>query len=250
MEDLSLLIDLHKRQQRQGPGSIETTARAFELAGLRDAAPLRIADIGCGTGAASVQLAQMLDAHVTAVDLLPEFIDVLKATVSREGLSGRVETLVASMDQLPFADGQFDVIWSEGAIYNMGFAEGVSQWRRLLRPGGVLVASEITWLSAQRPEAVQSYWQSAYPGIATEEEKCKILEDHGYAMIGTFTLPESCWMDHYYTPLQQSFDGFLARHAGDPQAALLVEGERAEIDLYKQYRDFYSYVMYVARVKG
>ena len=132
----------------------------------------------------------------------------------------------------------------------MGFAEGVSQWRRLLRPGGVLVASEITWLSAQRPEAVQSYWQSAYPGIATEEEKCKILEDHGYAMIGTFTLPESCWMDHYYTPLQQSFDGFLARHAGDPQAALLVEGERAEIDLYKQYRDFYSYVMYVARVKG
>ncbi len=250
MEDLSLLIDLHKRQQRQGPGSIETTARAVELAGLRDAGPLRIADIGCGTGAASVQLAQMLDAHVTAVDLLPEFIDVLKATVIREGLSGRVETLVASMEQLPFADSQFDVIWSEGAIYNMGFAEGVSQWRRLLRPGGVLVVSEISWLGAERPEAVQRYWESAYPGIATEAEKRNILEDHGYSMIGTFALPASCWMEHYYTPLQQSFDGFLARHADDPRAASLVEAERAEIDLYKQYRDFYSYVMYVARVKG
>lgn len=250
MEDLSLMIDLHKRQQRQGPGSFETTARAVELAGLRDAGPLRIADIGCGTGAASVQLAQMLDAHVTAVDMLPEFIDVLKATVLRECLSDRVETLVASMEQLPFTDGQFDVIWSEGAIYNMGFAEGVSQWRRFLRPGGVLVASEITWLSAQRPEAVQSYWEAAYPGIATEREKCKILEDHGYSMIGTFTLPESCWMDNYYRPLQQSFEGFLARHADDPQAVSLVEAERAEIDFYEQYRDFYSYVMYVARVTG
>lgn len=248
MENLSLLIDLHRRQLRQGPGSSQITARAMEIAGLRDAGVLRIADIGCGTGAASLQLAALPDVQVTAFDLLPEFIDELTTAAERLGVAQKIQAMVGSMDQLPFVDGEFDVLWSEGAIYILGFEEGIRQWRRLLKPGGLLVASEITWLTDDRPTEVQEYWQSAYPGIATQAEKTAQLEASGYTLVDAFALPESCWMENYYLPLQESFEDFLARHPGEADAAALVAAEEEEIALYTRYKDYYSYCMYIARV--
>lgn len=42
------------------------------------------------------------------------------------------------MERLQFADGEFDAIWPEGAIYHIDFERGVSEWRRYLKPGGLL----------------------------------------------------------------------------------------------------------------
>ena len=118
MDELTLLADLHKAGLRQGPGSPDVTRRAMGLAGLDGSRPLEIADIGCGTGGASLELARMLDARITAVDFLPSFLDVLRQRAQAQGL-GRIITLEASMDALPFTDASFDVIWSEGAVYNL-----------------------------------------------------------------------------------------------------------------------------------
>ena len=135
----------------------------MELAGLDRSRPLKIADIGCGTGASTILLAKELDADITAVDFLPEFLDELQIRASEQGVADRITTLNCSMDALPFEEGEFDVIWSEGAIYNIGFEAGVSAWRRFLKPGGKLIVSEITWLSATRPAELQSHWHSEYP---------------------------------------------------------------------------------------
>lgn len=145
MDELTLLADLHKAGLRQGPGSPDVTRRAMVLAGLDGSRPLEIADIGCGTGGASLELARMLDARITAVDFLPSFLDVLRQRAQAQGLGERIMTLEASMDALPFTDASFDVIWSEGAVYNMGFEAGIAAWKRFLKPGGKLVLSEITW---------------------------------------------------------------------------------------------------------
>ena len=125
MENLQLLIDLHRHANRQGPGGEEETKKAMALAMLDKTNPLRIADIGCGTGASSIVLAKELNAHITAVDFLSEFIEVLSVNARREGVEDKISTLVCSMDCLPFEDEEFSVIWSEGAIYNMGFENGV-----------------------------------------------------------------------------------------------------------------------------
>jgi SAM-dependent methyltransferase len=100
------------------------------------------------------------------------------------------------MDTLPFADEEFDVIWSEGAIYNMGFEAGVSAWRRFLKPGGKLIVSEITWLTAERPSALQSHWDAEYPEIDVASAKIGILERRGFTPEGYFYLPTSCWIDN------------------------------------------------------
>ena len=70
MDDYRLLVDLHKQGHRQGPGGDAETGQALNLAMIDRAAPLRVADIGCGTGASTLLLARLLNARITAVDFL------------------------------------------------------------------------------------------------------------------------------------------------------------------------------------
>lgn len=247
MDDLRLLVDLHLRAARQGPGGDAETLRALELANVDRAAPLRVADIGCGTGAPTLVLARALNAQVTAVDFLEDFLAALETRAAEAGVADRISTLCCSMDALPFDDGAFDLLWSEGAIYNMGFERGIEAWRRFLKPGGVLVASEITWLTTQRPTELEEHWQREYPEIATASVRFRLLEAHGYTPVGYFVLPEHCWLANYYGPLRASFEDFLARHDHSEAAQAVVAAERHEIDLYERHREHFSYGVYVAR---
>ncbi len=250
MEDYRLLVDLHRGNDRQGPGSEDETLLAMRLAGLDGARPLRIADIGCGTGASTLLLARELDAHIVAVDCFPEFLAVLLARAEAQGLARRITPLACSMDSLSFAPASLDVIWSEGAVYNMGFAAGISQWRRFLKPGGLLAVSEITWLTAERPQALQAHWSGEYPEIDTAAAKLGILERHGYAPVGYFVLPRHCWTEHYYQPLRRSFPEFLRRNAGSEAARRIIAAEEREIALYEQYHASFGYGFYIARKVG
>jgi len=250
MDDLQLLVDLHRHADRQGPGGDVETKRALELAGLDRSRSLKIADIGCGTGAATLLLAKELNAEITAVDFLPEFLDELQIRANDHGVADRITTLNCPMDALQFAEGEFDVIWSEGAIYNMGFAAGVSAWRRFLKPGGMLIVSEITWLRTTRPAKLQSHWEAEYPEIDVASAKMSILEQQGFSPEGYFVLPPQCWLENYYRPLQRRFDQFLEQHDQSEQSRAIVAAEKHEIALYEQYRDYYSYGVYVARKCG
>lgn len=247
MEEYQLLIDLHKRAKRQGPGGDAETQKAIDLAMLDQSAPLKVADIGCGTGSATMLLARSLNAQITAVDFLPDFIEILKTKAENEGLAEKINPLVCSMDKLEFANEEFDVIWSEGAIYNMGFENGVKNWRRFLKPGGLLLVSEITWTTNDRPSEIQEHWESEYSEIDTASTKMRILENSGYSPVAYFVLPEHCWLDNYYRPMQNSFADFLARNANSENAQEIVEAEKKEMALYKKYKDYYGYGVYVTR---
>ena len=250
MDDLALLVDLHREGARQGPGGDAETRLAIALSGLRSGRNLKIADIGCGTGASTLLLARDLDATVTAVDFLPEFLVELDAAATREGLGGRIETREASMDALPFADGSLDAIWAEGAIYNMGFEAGIRAWRRFLKPGGVLAVSELTWLTRERPEELTAHWMQEYPQVDVASAKIALLEENGYTPAGYFPLPRTCWLDNYYRPMQARFESFLARHGQSDAAKAIVAAEEAEIALYERHAAYVSYGFYVARKTG
>lgn len=250
MSELDLILDLHLRNARQGPGSASETRRAIELARLDPRERLVVADLGCGTGASSVVLAKTLNAHVIALDFAAPFIDRLRARVSEEGLSDRIEGVVGLMESLPFRDEQFDVIWSEGAIYTIGFGEGLRAWRRCLRPGGVVAVTEMTWTTATRPERVEAHWTAEYPGIATASAKLRIVEEEGYEPLGLFFLPSDCWERNYYEPLRAGFPAFLARHGHSEPARRIVHAEEAEMSLFREYGAWYGYAFYIARKVG
>ncbi len=244
---LALLVDLHKDAERQGPGGDNETKQALKLAGLDRSRRLKIADIGCGTGAATILLADELDAEITAVDFLPEFLETLRERAAANGVEDRIKTLNCPMEELPFSDEEYDVIWSEGAIYNMGFEAGVSAWRRYMKPGGKLVVSEITWLTAERPAELQSHWEKEYPEIDLASAKIKILEKQGFSPMAYFFLPPHCWLDNYYLPMRDSFEDFLKRNDNSPKAMEIIESEKKEIALYEKYSSYYSYGVYIAK---
>lgn len=247
MDEIELLVDLHKNAYRQGPGGDQETAKAVELAGIDRQAPLKIADIGCGTGASTLMLAEKLNADITAVDFLQDFLDILALRAEEAGLADRITPLCASMEALPFDDEEFDVLWAEGAIYNVGFKKGIEEWKRYLKPGGLLVASEITWLTDARPAELEAHWNREYPEIDTASGKIAALEQEGYTPIAYFVLPERCWLDNYYEPMRRGFTAFLDRNEGKEEARAIVDAERLEIELYERYRDYFSYGVYIAR---
>lgn len=211
-EELALLVGLHRDGARQGPGGDAETRLAITLSGLQGRMGLRIADVGCGTGPSALVLADVVDAEVAAIDLAAESLTTLEGRARERGLDARITTRRASMDALPFEPESMDAIWLEGAIYSMGFAAGVEAWRPFLRPGGILAVSELTWLTAERPEELEAHWSAEYPEVATASEKMRVLERSGFTPVGYFPLPERCWTEAYYGPLRARFDPFLERH--------------------------------------
>jgi SAM-dependent methyltransferase len=75
---------------------------------------------------------------------IPEFLEALEQRSEKTGLKDKISLLEKSMDELPFEKESLDLIWSEGAIYNIGFENGIKNWKKFLKPGGYLVVSEIT----------------------------------------------------------------------------------------------------------
>jgi ubiquinone/menaquinone biosynthesis C-methylase UbiE len=181
------------------------------------------------------------------VDFLPDFLKVLEANAKKQNLTEKISTLACKMDRLPFADEEYDVIWSEGAIYNIGFKKGVKDWKRFLKTDGLLVVSEITWITAARPSELEEYWKNEYPEIDTASSKIDVLEKNGYSPVAYFVLPEHCWLENYYRPMQDSFEGFLRRNGNSVTAQAIVDAEKKEIALYEKYKVYYSYGVYIAR---
>ncbi len=60
-------------------------------------------------------LAQNTQGTITGLDIFPGFIEKFNANVKKLGLQNRVKGIVVSMDNLPFQNEEFDLIWSEGS---------------------------------------------------------------------------------------------------------------------------------------
>ena len=123
--DFSLICEYFSSVERQGPGSAETTIKALSFVeGLTDKS--LIADLGCGTGGQTITLAQHTPGQITGIDLFPDFINQFNSYAEHFNLQDRVKGIIGSMDELPFRNEELDLIWSEGAIYNIGFEYGLN----------------------------------------------------------------------------------------------------------------------------
>lgn len=247
MTEIELLVDFHKNAERQGPGSSFETIKALNLTGVDKNETLKIADIGCGSGSQTIALAQNTNGQITAVDLFPEFLEKLNSKAKKLGLNNKITTLKKSMEDLPFDNEEFDIIWSEGAIYNMGFKTGIKEWKNYIKKGGYLAVSEITWITNSRPDEIEEHWNNEYPEIDTASNKIKILEQNGFTPVGYFILPESSWIDNYYQPIEKRINDFLKKHHNSEIAKSIVDGEKEEIKKYKKYKNYFSYGFYIAK---
>lgn len=241
---MDFFFEIHKDLPREGPGDTESTRKAFrKLAGLPEKP--QILDIGCGPGAQTMDLALFSEGIIHAVDTHQPFLDVLQQKIIEAGLQDRVKLHNQSMSALAFPPASFDLIWSEGAIYIMGFENGLRSWKPLLKPEGYIAVTEATWLKPDPPQEIRDFWQKAYPEMKTLEENLDVIHDCGYYLIDYFVLPETSWSDEYYKPMQERINLLRERYQHDPQKLSILDEESVEIQLYKKYSEYYGYVFYL-----
>ena len=244
--DFKLICEYFSGIPRQGPGSPEVTIKALSFIDNLTSES-KIADIGCGTGGQTMVLAENTSGHITGIDLFSEFIDILNESVRNRSLNERVEGIVGSMDNLSFQNEELDLIWSEGAIYNIGFERGLNEWHKFLKKGGYLAVSEASWFTEKRPAEIEKFWMDAYPEIDTISNKIDQMQKAGYIPIATFILPENCWTENFYAPQVSAQHNFLKKYAGNKSAEDLVINQRHEAELYDKYKDYYEYVFYMGK---
>lgn len=238
---------MHEGLPRQGPGSNECTKKAFSL--LKDLPDQpEILDIGCGSGMQTVELARICpDCHITAVDIHQPFLDDLAQKAVTAGVGDRITTVQGSMDELPFEDASFDVVWAEGSVFIVGYEEGLTMWKRLLRPGGYLCLTESVWFTDQpSPEAV-AFWNECYPAITKAEENGAVARNAGYEVVATFPLPGSAWWDNYYVPMLERLPELKRMAAGNPNAEMHVRFSENEIGIFREHGEEYGYAFFILK---
>ncbi|MBW2268921.1 MAG: methyltransferase domain-containing protein [Deltaproteobacteria bacterium] len=229
---------------QQGPGSDASTLRALETLAELPSTP-RIADMGCGPGRQTLALARATGGHIAALDLLPPFLKRLRTRAEGAGLADRIALVQSDMARPPFAASSFDLIWSEGAVYNVGFEAGLARWGELLRPGGLAAVTELSWIG-EPPTETLAFWQGHYPEMADVEANCKRAERAGYRVLDHFALPHSDWRA-YYDPIEARAAKLRPRYADDPRALAAIGHQDHEIEIFEGSRGSYSYVFYLLR---
>lgn len=245
MTEEAAFFRLFEGLPRQGPGSDAWTRAA--LGGLPPLPPApRVLDLGCGAGRQTLVLAEALQTRVRAVDLHQPFLDQLNESARARGLADLVETRCADMAALDLAPGSVDLLWSEGAIYLLGFEAGLRLWRPLLAPGGLAVVSECSWLSEDPPAAALAFFGAGYPGMGSIARNRARAENAGFELLDSWPLPAAAWWDDYYSPLAERMTAL----EGDPALAAAIAETRHEIELFRRCGDSYGYVFYLMRAAG
>lgn len=231
-------MQIHRDMPRQGPGEIDDVGWAARMAKL--SASGSVADLGCGPGSDLFALSALVPrGTVMGVDAMPSLVAEARAVA--EGLDN---THVVQGDMLVPPNAPFDLIWSAGAVYNVGVDVALEAWRPCLKPGGALAFSHLCWKvpADERPQQAVDYWAQGYPDMADVDALKAQVAAAGWRMVDGHFISDAAW-EAYYTPLEARL---AAEEAGaDEVMAEIIAIEREEIAVWRANRETFGYFLSV-----
>jgi SAM-dependent methyltransferase len=244
MEGMEYMYELFESLPRCGPGDNESTRRAYNALPKPPRRPF-ILDIGSGPGVQTIELARISNGTIIALDNHQAFLDKLMKTASAEGLVENIIPKNISMLDMDFDESSFDIIWSEGALYFMGFQNGLRCCHQLLKKDGYLCVTEIVYLVPDPPAPLVQYFENEYPDISAVNNKMELIQNEGFRLISNFTLPKSSWQENYYLPMEAELSRLNEKYKGNETALAIFKEMKKEIKLYKEFSDFYGYEFFI-----
>lgn len=239
---INALISLHTGLERQGPGDPEFTRYILNLLTDLPANPV-IADLGCGAGAGALILAEIYHTRVRAVDFSKPFLDQMMSQAEQKGLADLIEPVECDMGELDWELQSIDLLWSEGAAYNISFEGAIKSWRPLLTEQGIAVISEMNYFSDNPPDVVKSYMKRMYPDIKNEAENIALINKSGFRFLELHRLPSRAWWDYYYDPLRNRIDSMGV--ISDPVMQDVIQETEEEMDFFRDHHDEFGYTYYI-----
>ena len=114
-----------------------------------------ILDVGCGVGVTPCYIARKYGCKVVGVDIVEGMIERSKERAKRERLTDQVEFRVADAQDLPFENDVFDAVISESVTaLPDDKSKAVSEYVRVVKPGGYVGLNEATWLKVPPPQEI------------------------------------------------------------------------------------------------
>jgi len=206
-----------------------------------------VIDLGCGVGGQTLHLAELTSGTIIAVDSHAPSIERLRVTIAERGLSQRVSPVVGDMANLRQPPESFDLVWSEGALYNLGIENALRVCHGLLRPGGYLAFTDAVWRKNDPPSEVKASFEDEYPTMGRVPDILAAIERCRFTLIGHFTLPDEAWWDGFYTPMQRRIEELRGRYADDKEALTALEQIAEEPEMHRRNADNYAYEFFVTR---
>jgi ubiquinone/menaquinone biosynthesis C-methylase UbiE len=203
---------------------LKYTRKAFRMLPQLDKP--RILDIGCGSGVPTLELARLSRGEVIGIDIDKAALAQFTRKIKEAGLTDRVKARIGSLLNMDFGDERFDIIWSEGSIYAIGFKRGLREWKRFLKSAGFMVIHDEQ---------------------GNIKEKLEQISRCGYELLGTFTLSEDVWGKEYFAPLEKWIAGSQTRYADDPEGLDEFHQAQGELDMFKKHPERNRSVYFIIR---
>jgi SAM-dependent methyltransferase len=155
-----------------------------------------ILDVGCGGGRTLEKLAALApQANVTGVDYAAGSVAESRVRNAQLIVAGRVEVIRASVDLLPASDGQFDLVTAiETHYYWPDTVKGLSEIRRVLRPGGTLLLIAEGYRGGRFDWVVRIAMTPLRAKYLTPEEHRSKLEAAGFINVKVDTDESRGWI--------------------------------------------------------
>lgn len=244
-----VFFEVYEPLPRQGPGSRACAEKALGL--CHDLPPTpAVLDLGCGAGGQTLHLAALTSGSIVAIDSHAPNIARLGAAVAERGLAKRVHPVIGDMAKPDVPPESFDLIWSEGALYNIGIENALQICRGLLRAGGYLAFTDAVWRNENPPAEVKASFDVDYPTMGRTPDVLAAIERSGLRLVDHFTLPDDAWWDDFYRPMQSRIAELRAKHAADAEVIAVLEELAKEPEMHRRYSQYYAYEFFVARRAG
>ena len=203
---------------------LKYTRKAFQMLPKLDNP--RILDVGCGSGIPTMELARLSRGIVLGIDIDQPALDKFTTRIKGMGLTDLVQAINCSMVDMDFPTESYDIIWSEGSIYVIGFEKGIREWKRFLKPGSFTVVHDEQ---------------------GNVDEKLQQISNCGYKLINYFVLSQEDWWTEYFDPIEKLIGETRIKYTNNLKILEELSHAQEELDMFKKYPERSSSVYFIMK---
>lgn len=158
------------KERNRPSGGIKTVHSVAVNAFLN--ASSKVLEIGSNTGFASVNLSLLTGCGVVGVDVNEASIAEAQAYAKAQGVHERVTFLKADAVKLPFEDNSFDLVWCSNVTSFISDKEqAISEYFRVLKPGGILAVIPIYYRKTPPQDVVEQVSETIGTSLTIRDKK-------------------------------------------------------------------------------